>query len=68
MALNTAELPRKIDELTSLLRSRDERSISLVDVASVTGILISTMQAYFGSIDTTIYNEFSELSKYMEPK
>ena len=66
MALNTAELPRKIDELTSLLRSRDERSISLVDVASVTGILISTMQAYFGSIDTTIYNEFSELSKYME--
>lgn len=66
MALNTAELPRKLDELTCLLRSRDERSISLVDVASVTGILISTMQAYFSSIDTTIYTEFSELSKYID--
>ena len=66
MALNTAELPRRIDELVHLLRSRDERSISLVDVASVTGILISTMQAYFTSIDTSIYTEFAELSKYID--
>ncbi len=66
MALNTAELPRRIDELVQLLRSRDERSISLVDVASVTGILISTMQAYFTSIDTSIYTEFAELSKYID--
>lgn len=64
--MNTAELPRRIDELVNLLRTRDERSISLVDVASVTGILISTMQAYFGSIDTRIYTEFTELSDYME--
>ena len=64
--MNTAELPRRIDELVNLLRTRDERSISLVDVASVTGILISTMQAYFGSIDTRIYSEFTELSDYME--
>ncbi len=66
MALNTAELPRRIDELVNLLRSRDERSISLVDVASVTGILIATMQAYFISIDTSIYTEFAELSKYID--
>ncbi len=66
MALNTAELPRRIDELVHLLRSRDERTISLVDVASVTGILISTMQAYFSSIDTSIYTEFAELSKYID--
>lgn len=66
MALNTVELPQRIDELVGLLRNRDERAISLVDVASVTGILISTMQAYFGSIDTRIYTEFTELSKYME--
>ncbi len=64
--MNTAELPLRIDELVRLLRSRDERAISLVDVASVTGILISTMQAYFTSIDTRIYTEFTELSKYME--
>lgn len=66
MALNSAELPRRIDELVQLLRSRDERSISLVDVASVTGILISTMQAYFSSIDTSIYTEFADLSKYID--
>ncbi len=66
MTLNTAELPRRIDELVHLLRSRDERTISLVDVASVTGILISTMQAYFTSIDTSIYTEFAELSKYID--
>lgn len=66
MALNTAELPRRIDELVNLLRSRDERTISLVDVASVTGILISTMQAYFTSIDTSIYTEFADLSKYID--
>lgn len=66
MGLNTAELPRRIEELVNLLRSRDERAISLVDVATITGILISTMQAYFGSIDTRIYTEFADLSKYME--
>jgi len=66
MTLNTAELPRRIDELVHLLRSRDERTISLVDVASVTGILISTMQAYFTSIDTNIYTEFADLSKYID--
>lgn len=66
MTLNTAELPRRLDELVHLLRSRDERSISLVDVASVTGILISTMQAYFTSINTNIYTEFAELSKYID--
>ncbi len=66
MAINTAELPRRIDELVQLLRGRDERAISLVDVASVTGILISTMQAYFSSIDTKIYTEFADLSKYID--
>ncbi|MSP43108.1 MAG: chemotaxis protein [Alphaproteobacteria bacterium] len=66
MTLNTAELPRRLDELVHLLRSRDERSITLVDVASVTGILISTMQAYFSSINTNIYTEFAELSKYID--
>lgn len=66
MTLNTAELPRRLDELVHLLRSRDERSISLVDVASVTGILISTMQAYFSSINTNIYTEFADLSKYID--
>jgi chemotaxis regulatin CheY-phosphate phosphatase CheZ len=66
MAINVAELPRRIEELVHLLRGRDERKISLVDVASVTGILISTMQAYFSSIDTKIYTEFADLSKYID--
>lgn len=64
--MNTAELPQRIDELVRLLGRCDARAISLVDVASVTGILITTMQAYFSSIDTRIYTEFAELSKYME--
>lgn len=64
--MNTAELPRRIDEMVTLLRSRDEQSISLVDVATVTGVLISTMQAYFTSIDTKIYSEFASLSDYIE--
>lgn len=66
MALNASDLPRRLDELVTLLRSKDERSITMVEIASVTGILISTMHAYFSSIDTTIYTEFANLSKYID--
>ena len=63
-------LPKKIEQLVDHLRSRDTdpevgADLSLVDVASVTEVLIATMQAYFRSLDTTIYTEFRSLSEYI---
>lgn len=66
MALNANDLPKRLDELLTLLRSKDERDITLAEAASVTGILISTMHTYFSSIDTNIYTEFANLSKHID--
>lgn len=59
------ELPEKIGTLVDYLRTHQDPDISLTDVASVTEILIGTMQAYFRSIDTTIYTECRSLSEYI---
>lgn len=57
-------LSAQIGSLVDHLRKRDG-SPSLVEVASVTEVLIATMQAYFRSLDTSIYREFRELSDYI---
>lgn len=63
--LNEA-LPAKISELVDLLRARgDDANPSLTEVASVTEVLIATTQAFFGSIDKSIYEEFRSLSDYI---
>lgn len=55
----------QIAVLVDHLRKRGASGPNLVEVASVTEVLIATMQAYFRSIDTSIYREFRELSDYI---
>lgn len=59
------ELPGKIADLVDLLRKQEHANISLADVASVTEVLIATMQSYFQSIDTEIYRECRTMSEYI---
>lgn len=59
------ELPGQVERLVDHLRKNRDSQISLTDVASVTEVLIGTMQAFFGSIDTSIYKECKSLSEYI---
>lgn len=59
------ELPKQIELLVDNLRKSKTTHLSLGDVASVTEILIATMQAFFRSIDTSIYRECRSLSEYI---
>ncbi len=58
-------LPDKISQLVDHLRSQSGTVASLTEVASVTEVLIATMQAFFRSIDTSIYRECRSLSDYI---
>ena len=59
------ELPKQIELLVDSLRKDKDSRLSLGDVASVTEVLIATMQAFFRSIDTSIYRECRALSEYI---
>ena len=59
------ELPKQIQLLVNTLRKQNQVNISLTDVASVTEVLIATMQAFFKSIDTSVYKECRDLSEYI---
>lgn len=59
------ELPGQVERLVDHLRKNRDSQISLTDVAAVTEVLIGTMQAFFGSIDTSIYKECKSLSEYI---
>ena len=59
------ELPRQIEALVDHLRAEPDATRSLSDIASVTEVLIGTMQAFFRSIDTSIYRECRALSEYI---
>lgn len=58
-------LSAKVEALADHLRKRDGDKIGLPDLAAASDVLVKTMEAFFGSIDTTIYNEFQALSKYI---
>lgn len=60
------ELPGRLEALVDYLRVHKDRQTSLTEVAAVTEVLIATMSGYFKSIDTSIYNEFRDLSEYIE--
>ncbi|MFQ5535231.1 MAG: protein phosphatase CheZ [Sphingomonadales bacterium] len=60
------DLPEKIKDLVDHLRSRDKKHVGLAEIASVTEIMIGTMEAYFRSIDTRIYRGFKELTDYLK--
>ena len=59
------ELPKQIEALVDHLRAEPDATRSLSDIASVTEVLIGTMQAFFRSIDTSIYRECRALSEYI---
>lgn len=63
--MNSEELPKQIELLVNNLRKRNDNSLSLADIASVTEILIATMQSFFKNIDTSIYRECRALSDYI---
>ena len=62
----TGDLAKHIETLVDHLRKNKDDNLSLIDVASVTEVLIGTMSAYFRSIDTKIYRECRSLSDYIE--
>lgn len=59
------QLPAQIQLLVDNLRKQDTSALSLTDVASVTEVLIGTMNVFFKSIDTSIYRECRALSDYI---
>ncbi len=63
--MGAEQLPEKIAALVDHLRERRDEEIALADVASVTEVLIATMQAYFRRIDTRIYRECRAMSDYI---
>ena len=63
--MNREQLTGKIGELVDVLRTDADRRIAMADIASITEVLITTMERYFGSIDTSIYREFQELSDHI---
>ena len=60
------QLSEKIHDLVQHLRETDNAQIGLVDIASVTEVLIDTMEAYFRSINTGVYREFMDISDSIE--
>ncbi|MCJ9428460.1 protein phosphatase CheZ [Kordiimonas marina] len=63
--MSSEQLPKQIQLLVDSLRKQNTAALSLTDVASVTEVLIGTMQVFFRSIDTSIYRECRSLSDYI---
>lgn len=59
------QLLGRLSGLVDHLREGEDQKLSLADVASVTEVLIATMDSYFRSIDTSIYRECRSLSDYI---
>lgn len=64
--MTEVQLPKQIELLVDNLRKQDTAALSLTDVASVTEVLIGTMNVFFKSIDTSIYRECRALSDYID--
>ena len=63
--MDREKLNTKLSELVDVLRTDEDRRVSMSDIASITEVLITTMSRYFASIDTSIYREFQELSDHI---
>lgn len=63
--MSADELPGQIRLLVDNLRKQNTASLSLTDVASVTEVLMGTMQVFFANIDTSVYRECRALSDYI---
>jgi chemotaxis regulatin CheY-phosphate phosphatase CheZ len=64
--MHRSVLSGQIGVLVDHLRETNDKRLAIADVASVTEVLIATMEAYFRSIDTKIYSEFRDLSHYID--
>jgi chemotaxis regulatin CheY-phosphate phosphatase CheZ len=63
--MSESALSDNISKLVDNLREQGDVDHSLTDIASVTEVLIGTMQNYFKGIDTSIYRECRALSEYI---
>lgn len=59
-------LNAQIVALVDHLRTAREASVTLTEVASVTEVLVSIMERYFRTLDTSLYREFRTLASYIE--
>jgi len=58
-------LDKQISVLVDCLRKQDGEDMTLVNVASVTEVLVTSLSRFLTSVDTSIYSEFRELSDYI---
>ena len=59
------EIPNHLEALVDHLRRHKDRPFSLIEIASVTEVLIGTMSTYFKALDTTMLKEFRYLSEFI---
>jgi chemotaxis regulatin CheY-phosphate phosphatase CheZ len=64
--MKNGALTERVASLVDFLRREHEAPASLTEVASVTEVLISVMERYFGALDASLYREFRVLSEYIE--
>jgi len=62
---NSLNLDNQIGVLVDCLRKQQDDDMSLVNVASVTEVLVTSLSRFLGSLDSSIYAEFRELSNYI---
>lgn len=58
-------LSGQIEALVDSLRNQTDAHMSMTEVASVTEVLIKTMQLYFRSVDVQVYEECMNLTDYI---
>ena len=63
--LDTMQISENIEQLVDHFRADRAREVSLGDVAAVTEVLISTMERYFGSINTAVCREFRAIIEHI---
>ncbi len=64
--MKNGELTERVASLVDYLRREAEAPVRLSEVASVTEVLITVMERYFGALDASLYREFRILSEYIE--
>lgn len=63
--METDRVTRGIEQLVDHLRADRNRTTTISEVAAITEVLLATMQRYFRSVDTAIYEEFRHLSDHI---
>ena len=63
--MDIENLSGNISELVDLLRSEREAPVSLIDIASVTEVLIASMERYFATVNTSMYREIQDLADHI---